>query len=114
MQPITHFTFDSLNRLTKVSGEDSKEISYSYKGDGLLYERVEGEKRTRYYYDEEAKLIAEANVTAGKPNLTYTYIYDLNGRLWSRVDQATGEVQYYQFNGHGDVVGLTDSQGKQG
>ncbi|MFD1177720.1 toxin C-terminal domain-containing protein [Paenibacillus puldeungensis] len=107
------FTFDSLNRLTKVKGEDGKEISYSYNGDGLLYERVEGEKRTRYYYDEEAKLIAEANVTAGKPNLTYTYIYDLNGRLWSRVDQATGEVQYYQFNGHGDVVGLTDSQGKQ-
>ncbi|AZK44942.1 RHS repeat-associated core domain-containing protein [Paenibacillus lentus] len=107
------FTFDSLNRLTKVTGEDGTEVSYSYNGDGLLYERAEGTERTRYYYDEQAKLIAEADVSNGTPSLTYTYIYDLAGRLWSRVDQATGEVQYYQFNGHGDVVGLVDSAGNQ-
>ncbi|WP_460320156.1 polymorphic toxin-type HINT domain-containing protein [Paenibacillus sp. YSY-4.3] len=107
------FTFDSLNRLTKVTGEDGTAVSYSYNGDGLLYERAEGTKRTRYYYDEQAKLIAEANVSNGTPSLTYTYIYDLAGRLWSRVDQATGAVQYYQFNGHGDVVGLVDSAGNQ-
>ncbi|WP_110930290.1 RHS repeat-associated core domain-containing protein [Paenibacillus bouchesdurhonensis] len=107
------FTFDSLNRLTKVTGEDGTEVSYSYNGDGLLYERAEGTERTRYYYDEQAKLIAEANVSNGTPNLTYTYIYDLAGRLWSRVAQATGEVQYYQFNGHGDVVGLVDRAGNQ-
>ncbi|MGZ7442376.1 polymorphic toxin-type HINT domain-containing protein [Paenibacillus sp. TH7-28] len=108
-----NYTFDSLNRLTKVKTEDGTEVSYTYNGDGLLYERVAGEKRTRYYYDEEAKLIAEADISSGTPNVTYTYIYDLSGRLWSRVDQATGEVQYYQLNGHGDVVGLTDSQGNQ-
>ncbi|MFD3259968.1 RHS repeat-associated core domain-containing protein [Paenibacillus lentus] len=107
------FTFDSLNRLTKVTGEDGTEVSYSYNGDGLLYERAEGAERNRYYYDEQAKLIAEADVGNGTPSLTYTYIYDLAGRLWSRVDQATGEVQYYQFNGHGDVVGLVDSAGNQ-
>lgn len=107
------FTFDSLNRLTKVKLEDGKEVSYVYNGDGLLYERVEGTNRTRYYYDEDAKLIAEAKVSGGTPSVTYTYIYDLSGRLWSRVDQAGGEVQYYQLNGHGDVIGLTDSQGNQ-
>ncbi|WP_198524665.1 RHS repeat-associated core domain-containing protein [Paenibacillus phocaensis] len=107
------FTFDGLNRLTKVKTEDGKEVSYIYNGDGLLYERVEGTNRTRYYYDEDAKLIAEANVNGGTPSVTYTYLYDLSGRLWSRVDQATGEVQYYQLNGHGDVVGLTDNQGNQ-
>ncbi|MGZ7442370.1 polymorphic toxin-type HINT domain-containing protein [Paenibacillus sp. TH7-28] len=108
-----NYTFDSLNRLTKVKTEDGTEVIYTYNGDGLLYERVAGEKRTRYYYDEGAKLIAEADVSSGTPNVTYTYIYDLSGRLWSRVDQATGQVQYYQLNGHGDVVGLTDSQGNQ-
>ncbi|MEF2964805.1 RHS repeat-associated core domain-containing protein [Paenibacillus sp. M1] len=107
------FTFDSLNRLSRVKVEGGTEVSYVYNGDGLLYERVEGEQRTRYYYDEEAKLIAEANVSSGTPIISYTYIYDLSGRLWSRVDQTTGEMQYYQFNGHGDVVGLTDSQGNQ-
>ncbi|MDU4697713.1 MAG: RHS repeat-associated core domain-containing protein [Paenibacillus sp.] len=93
--------------------ENGKEVNYTYNGDGLLYERVEGTNRTRYYYDEEAKLIAEANVSGGTPSVSYTYIYDLSGLLWSRVDQKTGEVQYYQLNGHGDVVGLTDSQGNQ-
>lgn len=108
-----NFTFDSLNQLTKVKLENGKEVSYTYNGDGLLYERVEGDQRTRYYYDEEAKLIAEADVKGGVASVSYTYIYDLNGRLWSRVDQATSVVQYYQLNGHGDVVGLTDSQGNQ-
>lgn len=107
------FTFDSLNRLTKVKTEGGKEVKYIYNGDGLLFERVEEGNRTRYYYDEEAKLIAEADVSTGTPSVIYTYIYDLNGRLWSRVDQKTGGVQYYQLNGHGDVVGLTDSQGNQ-
>ncbi|MCM3040575.1 polymorphic toxin-type HINT domain-containing protein [Paenibacillus motobuensis] len=107
------YTFDSLNRLTKVKGEDGTGISYIYNGYGLLYERIEGKKKSRYYYDEEAKLIAEADISSGKPKLIYTYIYDFSGQLWSRVDQITGEIQYYQFNGHGDIVGLTDSQGNQ-
>ncbi|WP_374705631.1 RHS repeat-associated core domain-containing protein [Paenibacillus apis] len=29
------------------------------------------------------------------------------------VDHSSSQVQYYQLNGHGDVVGLTDSQGQQ-
>ncbi|MGF6352860.1 hypothetical protein ABIE27_000756 [Paenibacillus sp. 4624] len=41
-----------------------------------MYERTEGEQTIRYYYDEEAKLMAEAIVTSGKAELTYVYIYD--------------------------------------
>lgn len=104
------YTYDSLNRLTKVAGE-GKEVSYTYNGDGLLYERKEDTDTTRYYYDEEAKLIAEAEVSGGKANITYAYVYDLYGQLTARQDRATGKLQYYQFNGHGDVVGLVDDQG---
>ncbi|MFB5763635.1 RHS repeat-associated core domain-containing protein, partial [Paenibacillus medicaginis] len=68
-------------------------------------------KTTRYYYDEEAKLMAEADVTGGAPTLTYVYIYDLSGQIWARQDKGTGALQYYQLNGHGDVVGLNDSEG---
>ncbi|MFB5759850.1 polymorphic toxin-type HINT domain-containing protein [Paenibacillus medicaginis] len=104
------YTYDSINRLTKVSGE-GKEVTYSYNGDGLLYERTADGKTTRYYYDEEAKLMAEADVTGGTPTLTYVYIYDLSGQIWARQDKATDALQYYQLNGHGDVVGLNDSEG---
>ena len=43
-----NFTFNGLNQLTKVKLENGKEVSYTYNGDGLLYERVEGDQRTRY------------------------------------------------------------------
>ncbi|KOP68478.1 hypothetical protein AMS62_26975 [Bacillus sp. FJAT-18019] len=52
-----------------MAGEDKK-VSYSYNGDGLLYERKEGTETTRYYYDEEAKLIAKAEVSGS--HVTHT------------------------------------------
>ncbi|MBE0336606.1 hypothetical protein E0698_08950 [Paenibacillus sp. 23TSA30-6] len=106
------YGYDSVSRLTNVSGE-GKEVGYSYNGDGLLYERTEGGKTTRYYYDEEAKLMAEAEVEGGAAKITYVYVYDLSGQLWARQDKASGQLQYYQLNGHGDVVGLGDSMGKE-
>ncbi|MBE0344450.1 hypothetical protein E4V51_33105 [Paenibacillus sp. 28ISP30-2] len=62
-----------------------------------------------YYYNEEAKLMAEAEVEGETPKITYVYVYDLSGQLWARQDKASGQLQYYQLNGHGDVVGLSDS-----
>ncbi|WP_337032725.1 RHS repeat-associated core domain-containing protein [Paenibacillus illinoisensis] len=52
--------------------------------------------------------MAEAQVTSDKSELTYAYIYDLYGRLCARQDKKTGKLEYYQFNGHGDVVGIVD------
>ncbi|MEW4426848.1 RHS repeat-associated core domain-containing protein [Paenibacillus pabuli] len=97
--------------MVKATGE-GKTVTYSYNGDGLLYERTEGDQTTRYYYDEEAKLMAEAEVMSGKAELNYAYIYDLYGQLWARQDKQTGKLEYYQFNGHGDVVGLVDDAGQ--
>jgi RHS repeat-associated protein len=106
------YTYDSQNRLTQVQGE-GKKVTYRYDGDGLLYERSEGDETTRYYYDDVAKLIAEANVsTSGELKTTYIYVYDLNGALKSRLDKESGKLQYYQLNGHGDVIGLVDADGK--
>ena len=108
------YSFDLLNRLTQVKGGNGKEVNYAYSGDGLLYERATKEKRTRYYYDASANLVAEAEVgTDGKPSIAYAYIYDVQGKLWARQDMKSKELQYYRFNGHGDVVALLDSAGKE-
>ncbi|MEW4426850.1 RHS repeat-associated core domain-containing protein [Paenibacillus pabuli] len=56
--------------------------------------------------------MAEAKVTSRKAELTYAYIYDLYGQLWARQDKQTGKLEYYQFNGHGDVVGIVDDAGQ--
>ncbi|MCG7406167.1 RHS repeat-associated core domain-containing protein [Paenibacillus sp. ACRRX] len=45
--------------------------------------------------------------------MKYVYIHDLNGKLVGRQDAASGKMQYYQLNGHGDVVALVDEQGQK-
>ncbi|ASR45358.1 hypothetical protein B4V02_00855 [Paenibacillus kribbensis] len=57
--------------------------------------------------------MAEAEVVGGTAKIMYAYVYDLSGQLWARQDRASGQLQYYQLNGHGDVVGLSDSSGKE-
>ena len=111
------YTFDTLDRLIGVTGQgqgkETIDVTYSYNGDGLLYERVTKDQRIRYYYDEEGKLLAEATVGADNAaRVSYFYIYDLDGRLWARQSKTNG-MEYYQFNGHGDVVGLTDKDGNE-
>ncbi|UKS27368.1 hypothetical protein LOZ80_39065 [Paenibacillus sp. HWE-109] len=102
------YEYDDRNRLTKVTTDDGKVVAYKYNGDGLLYQRTENGQTTRYYYDG-ANLIAEGIVAAnGTATMKARYIRG-NG-LATRVD-ANGNKAYYQVNGHGDVVGLTDASG---
>ncbi|WP_028594343.1 RHS repeat-associated core domain-containing protein [Paenibacillus assamensis] len=107
------FEYDKKNRLTKVTG-DHTPVTYSYTGEGLLYERVENNVKNRYYYDANKLLLAEAVVGAdGRAKIKYVYLYDLNGKLIGRQDAATSQLQYYQLNGHGDVVAIVDEAGKK-
>jgi len=103
----TSYLYDERNRLTKVQKEESGEVTYRYNGDGILYERTEEGITTRYYTDG-AQVIAEATVVNGVASLKARYIRG-NG-LVARVD-TSGNKAYYVHNGHGDVVGLTDSAG---
>ncbi|WP_028592980.1 RHS repeat-associated core domain-containing protein [Paenibacillus assamensis] len=107
------YEYDKKNRLTKVTG-DHNPVTYSYTGEGLLYERIENNVKNRYYYDANKLLLAEAVVGAdGKAKIKYVYLYDLNGKLIGRQDAATSQLQYYQLNGHGDVVAIVDEAGKK-
>ncbi|MFB6367738.1 RHS repeat-associated core domain-containing protein [Paenibacillus elgii] len=101
------YRYDERNRLVQVTTDDGKNVSYRYNGDGLLYERTENGQTVRYYYDG-ANVIAEGTVTNGSAALKARYIRG-NG-LAARAD-AGGNKTYYLQNGHGDVVGLTDSSG---
>ncbi|TVX92183.1 RHS repeat-associated core domain-containing protein [Paenibacillus agilis] len=107
------YEYDKKNRLIKVTGNHNP-VTYSYTGEGLLYERVENNIRNRYYYNTNKLLLAEAVVGAdGKAKIKYVYLYDLNGELIGRQDAATSQIQYYQLNGHGDVVAIVDEAGKK-
>ncbi|CAG7648207.1 hypothetical protein PAESOLCIP111_05552 [Paenibacillus solanacearum] len=102
-----NYQYNARNELVHVSDANGANISYTYNGDGLLYERTENGQTTRYYYDG-ASVIAEGNVANGASSLKTRYVRG-NG-LVARVD-ANGTKSYYVHNGHGDVVGLTDGSG---
>ncbi|MCG7409118.1 hypothetical protein MH117_17000 [Paenibacillus sp. ACRRX] len=107
------YEYNQKNQLTKAIGSKGT-ASYSYNGDGLMVERAMSNARHRYYYNEDKRIVAEAVIEAdGKPRILYVYIYDTNGAIIGRQDAASGKVQYYQLNGHGDVVALTDEQGSK-
>ncbi|MEW9700826.1 RHS repeat-associated core domain-containing protein [Paenibacillus sp. SI8] len=103
-----NYEYDDRNRLTKVTMDGGNVVSYRYNGDGLLYERTENGQTIRYYYNG-ANMVAEGVVLAnGTAALKARYIRG-NG-LVARVE-ANGNKVYYQHNGHGDVVGITDASG---
>ncbi|WP_239551401.1 polymorphic toxin-type HINT domain-containing protein, partial [Paenibacillus elgii] len=102
------YRYDDRNRLTQVTTDDGKNVSYRYNGDGMLYERTENGQTTRYYYDG-ANMIAEGTVSNGTVTMKARYIRGGSG-LVARQD-ASGTKTFYLHNGHGDVVGLADGNG---
>ncbi|MFD2170166.1 RHS repeat-associated core domain-containing protein [Tumebacillus lipolyticus] len=101
------YEYDVWNRLVKVTMESGKTVDYIYNGDGLLYERKENGKVTRYYYDEE-QVIAEADVTEEGASLKTRYI---RGNSLIAQSDSQGVMTYYLHNGHGDVTEIRGSTG---
>ncbi|MCY9765435.1 polymorphic toxin-type HINT domain-containing protein, partial [Paenibacillus alvei] len=104
------YAYDSRNRLTQVTTEDGKAVSYRYNGDNLMVERTEGGVTTRYYYDDRAKIVAEGKVEGNSVTITAAYVHDSNGKLLARQVPGQG-MQYYVSNGHGDITEVRDAQG---
>ncbi|WP_339783493.1 polymorphic toxin-type HINT domain-containing protein [Paenibacillus sp. FSL R7-0313] len=102
------YTYDMRDRLTSVQ-KNAKQVSYKYNGDNLLVERTENGKVTRYYYDDNAQIIAEAEVSNSTPSLKANYI---RGTKLEAIQYADGTKAYVQSNGHGDITELRDEQGK--
>ncbi|WP_258208112.1 polymorphic toxin-type HINT domain-containing protein [Paenibacillus radicibacter] len=116
------YKYDSRDQLLEVKSPaknngKAKQVSYVYNGQGLMIKRTEenqvdaGDRKvSRYYYDADANIIAEEK-TEGEKTSQYSYIRS-GSQLVAKVDQA-GSKQYYLHNGRGDVVSITDDQGKK-
>ena len=96
------YEYDALNRLKTVyQGENT--IVNTYNGDGLRTSKaVNG--AVQYYLYEDGKIVLEED---GNGTETARNIYGIY--LLSR-ETADGDYTY-RFNGHGDVIALTDSTG---
>ena len=96
--------YDSYNRLIAVS-EDGKLLETNkYNSKGLRVEKEASGNITKYLYDGEDVLL-ELN---GSNDVTAKNIYGT--KLLSR--EVNSETGYYKYNGHGDVVALTNPTGQ--
>ncbi|MFD2115283.1 RHS repeat-associated core domain-containing protein [Paenibacillus yanchengensis] len=105
----SNYAYDEWDRLTKVTTEEGKEVTYRYNGDNLLVERSEEDTTIRYYYDGQ-QIISEAWVDPdGTVREKISYLL---GNNLAMLETVAGEKGYYMVNGHGDVTGITDTEGE--
>ena len=97
--------YNALNQLTKTLARDSK-VSFTYDAEGLRTSKTVNGEKTVFVWDGD-QLVMELS-ESGKVQKRYVRGNDL-----IYADKGAGTVkQYYIKNPHGDVVQLTDENGK--
>jgi len=95
--------FNELSQMTEYTDSNGVKTTYTYYPNGLRKTKTAGGKTTTYYYDGDNAIIEAEN-----GSLKYRNIYGMN--QIARQD-AAGNINYFLYNGHGDVVKLVDSAG---
>ena len=96
-------TYNVWNQLVAVK-TGATAASYTYGPDGLRQSKTVNGQTTTHIWDGD-ELAAELN---SEGTMTARYLQGNN--LAASLDN-TGAIQYYLYNGHGDVTGLTDGSG---
>jgi RHS repeat-associated protein len=99
---VSFYEYDGFNQLIKAI-EGDKTITYSYNSDGLRNSKTVNGAVTTHVWDGD-QIVLEYN---GSGAVTNKYVRGIN-----LIYAETGaNRRYYLFNGHGDVVQLTGSDG---
>ena len=94
--------YDGFNRLIKVTSGSLTAI-YAYNGEGLRISKTVNGVTTQHVWDGD-QMMLELN---GSGAVTQKYVRGIN----LIYGESGGTKKYYLFNGHGDVVQLTDASG---
>lgn len=98
--------YDALNRLVKVK-IGNKVYKYGYDENGLrTWKKVNGVKTYFVWDDDQIVLEINENESVKKK-----YVRGLSLIYSEDDDSTTNDRVYYNYNGHGDVVQLLDSEG---
>jgi RHS repeat-associated protein len=95
--------YDAANRLTAATGPTNS--SFSYDGDGNRINQSVGSGTYNYVNDVAAGLPVELQESGPDGNITYAYGLGL-------IEESAPAFNYfYQYDGLGSVIGLTDAKG---
>lgn len=127
--PGTVYTYDAAGRLETETDPIGKKFRYAYYDNGLLKAKydvtggVPGTLLVTYTYNNrgqlENKLFTDGTYTqytyypdgrletAANKNISYTYLYYDNGRLWKVTDSNGREIRYDEYDGVGQRKQVT-------
>ncbi|MDD5243710.1 MAG: DUF6531 domain-containing protein [Syntrophorhabdaceae bacterium] len=100
----TTYAFDDEHRLTEIGND----VRFTYDGRGNRIEAARDGVVTRYIYDANGNLLAEAD---GENNITRYYIYGRGLIAMVTSEKQQDQVFCYHFNATGSTVALTDDSG---
>lgn len=101
------YTYTPLNQLKTYTDNVQINASYTYYSDGLRATKTVNGTTTRYVY-VNGRVIEELDENG---NSKARNIW--GNELLYRQDQTSGLEGYYFYNGHGDVVSITDASGNE-
>ena len=100
---VKTFSYDAANRLTAATGLEKS--SFAYDGDGNRIVQTVGSGTYNYVNDVAAGLPVVLQESGPDGNITYAYGLGL-------IEEAAPAFNYfYQYDGLGGVIGLTDANG---
>jgi RHS repeat-associated protein len=102
-----NLTYNALNQLKTFNNDKGTTASYTYYGDGLRATKTVNGQTTRYVY-LNGKVIEELDENG---NVKARNIW--GNELLFRKDYTKNKNGYYWYNGHGDVVKITDASGNE-
>ncbi|ANY68036.1 hypothetical protein BBD42_17315 [Paenibacillus sp. BIHB 4019] len=104
-EETTTYTYNALDMLKSYSSSEGTQAAYSYYADGLRATKKVNGKTTRYVY-LDGHIIEELD---GNGNVKARSVW--GNELLYRHDYESGKEGYYSYNGHGDVVRITNDSG---
>lgn len=109
----TRFDWNTDGKITKVTKSDNSTVEFKYDAQGRRTEKIAKNtagtvtRHLKYEYeDATGNLLVETDVLA---NSKIVYSYDVDGGLTSQTQD--GKTYYYNYDGQGNVVSLTDNAG---
>lgn len=97
---VDKYKYDELNQLIRIEGRDGSKSEYTYYGTGLRASKNVNNSTAVFIYDGK-EILAETTAQGTKTNI-----------FGNNMIATTGtDTLYYQYNNHGDVVGVLDESG---
>lgn len=107
------YIYNDADQLMEVKQSGVTKAKYEYNADGLRTKKeLVQEGKTELYYYNGDKLVY---ITDGSHNLKYFFLRDIKGKSVNMIDYsgATPVTYWYLYDGHGNVVGLSDKNGNE-